>query len=58
MDTLRELLPLLDSTSLREVMAMALTSGNVEEDVQSRVQCCRLLGSIARHMVRMELLSY
>ncbi|GMH39898.1 hypothetical protein BSKO_07802 [Bryopsis sp. KO-2023] len=50
MTALQELLPLLDVSALREVMSIALTSGSVEEDVQSRTRCCRLLGALARHM--------
>jgi hypothetical protein len=48
-----EIAPLVERSALRgEVMALALQRGEVDEKVQSRVLCCRLLGAIAPHLVR------
>lgn len=52
MSSVLELLPLLDSGSLREIAAVALRKGGVEEDAKSRVQSCRLMGALAEYMVR------
>jgi serine/threonine-protein phosphatase 4 regulatory subunit 4 len=51
---LRALLPALGREAvLREVLPLALSKGQVDESVASRVVCCRLLGAITPWLVRL-----
>eukprot|EP00854_Cymbomonas_tetramitiformis_P006681 gene6681-7997_t len=53
LDTLYALVPVLSAEVLeREVTELALSKGEVDETVQSRVICCKVLGSIAPRLDR------
>lgn len=53
LQALFELIPVLDKETLKsEVMSMALSKGDVEENPNSRVICARILGAIAPFLVR------
>jgi hypothetical protein len=48
-----ELLPSLGrDAGAREVLQLALSKGQVDESVASRVLCCRLLGAVTPRLVR------
>jgi len=56
LSVLLELLPILGREAvLRDVLPLALSKGQVDESVASRVLCCRLLGAITPWLVRLVL---
>lgn len=47
-----EVIPLLDKETLKtEVLSTALSKGDVEENVNARILCVRILGAIAPFLV-------
>ena len=53
LNTLFELAPLLDKEVLKsEVLSLALSKGDVEGSVSSRIICARILGALAPRLVR------
>jgi hypothetical protein len=47
-----ELVPMLDKEVLKsEVLSMALSKGDMEENIGSRVICARILGAISTYLV-------
>eukprot|EP00803_Ostreobium_quekettii_P000911 evm.model.scf_231.9 EVM.evm.TU.scf_231.9 scf_231:97841-105363(+) len=50
MAALSAMLPLLNMPALKELMALSLSKGGVEEPVRSRIKCCKIMGAIAPYM--------
>ena len=54
-DCLRETLPLASPSASQRILSVATLKGGIEESVDDRVFCCKLLGTFAETTVKLQL---